>query len=373
MVSKAERFEQSNTDPIAPRRRTRRERIAEAVGDETPVLATNTVRVDQLAHNPRNPRMSLRAITDMATSLLEVGQVQPLTVVTRAAYLAIHPDDESELPEGAIWVVVDGNRRFAGARQAGIDELAIHVNDGLAADADKLLSSALAASLQNEHLTPLEEAHALETLLEIHGSRRAVAQRIGKSHTFVNQRLALLELSEELQQQVLSGEIKLEDARKAAAASPENQQVAVREAEAAREARNAARRTAARDSDVDRQGEPVTTSTGNGASTADNSNRRTSGGNGASTPGGSTEPITGPDREPATEVTPAGAAGGNAASTQPASATPAAGNRGATPPRSRTNATLLMEWEHLDAIAAAIRTNLSADERRQLAALIVDD
>src|SRR5690606_1070278 len=56
-----------------------------AAHNETP-----RVPVDQLAPNPYNPRATLAAIEEMADSLTGKGIIQPLTVVTRDAFLAAH-------------------------------------------------------------------------------------------------------------------------------------------------------------------------------------------------------------------------------------------------------------------------------------------
>lgn len=183
---------------------------------------TLRVPVDQLASNPYNPRATLAAIEEMADSLTGKGIIQPLTVVTRDAFLEAHPEHASDLMT-AEYVVVDGNRRLAGAKLAGLDDVPVHVDDSLAEDADTLLETALTAAVQHEALEPLDEARALQRLVEVHGSQRAVARSLGKSSGWVTQRLALLNLTPDLKQAVSDKTIPLDVARKVGQL-PEQQQ-----------------------------------------------------------------------------------------------------------------------------------------------------
>ncbi|WP_267882707.1 ParB/RepB/Spo0J family partition protein [Streptomyces sp. NRRL S-813] len=128
--------------------------------------------MQQLVRNPYNPRVEVKAIEDMADSLTGRGIIQPLTVVTRQAFLQAHPGQERALGN-AEYVVVDGNRRLAGAELAGLDDVPVHIDDSFAQDADTLLETALTAAVQHEDLEPLDEAKALERLVQVHGSQRA--------------------------------------------------------------------------------------------------------------------------------------------------------------------------------------------------------
>jgi ParB family chromosome partitioning protein len=197
--------------------------------------------VAQIAHNPFNPREELRAIEDLADSLAARGVIQPLTVVTRAAFLSAHSEHEAALG-AATHVVVDGNRRLAGATMAGLEEVPVHVDDTLAADADTLLETALTAAIHNENLDPLDEAKALERLVVVHGSQRAVARTLGKSSPWVTQRLALLKLTPELQQAVENKTLPVEVARNVGQMPAQLQPQAAQEALTARAQRKPRRK-----------------------------------------------------------------------------------------------------------------------------------
>ncbi|WP_242439020.1 ParB/RepB/Spo0J family partition protein [Streptomyces sp. CB00455] len=205
---------------------------------------TLRVALDALAHNPYNPREELKSVDDLADSLTSRGVIQPLAVVTRQAFLAAHPGHEGELG-AASYVVVDGNRRLAAANLAGLDDVPVHMDDSLAKDADTLLETALTAAIQHESLDPLDEAKALERLVRVHGSQRAVARVLGKSSPWVTQRIALLKLTPELQKQVENRSLPVEIARNVGQLPVQQQQPAV-EGALARRAADKGRKRAAR-------------------------------------------------------------------------------------------------------------------------------
>ncbi|MCH0560343.1 MULTISPECIES: ParB/RepB/Spo0J family partition protein [unclassified Streptomyces] len=192
-----------------PRRIRTRSQIMNGEGKRPPA----SVKLALLAHNPFNPREELTNLEETADSLWAKGQIQPVTVARRAAFLTAHPGQEDALAE-AEYVVIDGNRRLAAAHLAGLEELRIDVNDDLAASAADLLESALIANIHREDVAPLDQAKAIQDLVKVHGSQGEVARRLGKTPPWVSQRLALLELTPELQEQVETGELKVEPARR---------------------------------------------------------------------------------------------------------------------------------------------------------------
>ncbi|MER7898912.1 ParB/RepB/Spo0J family partition protein [Streptomyces sp. NPDC096046] len=193
----------------APRRIRTRQQIMNGEGKRPPA----SVPLSMLAHNPFNPRDELTEIDETADSLREKGQLQPVAVVRRAAFLAVHPGREEEIGT-AEYVVIDGNRRLAAASVAGLTELRIDVNDDLAASAEDMLEGALIANVHRVDVPPLDQAKAIQELLTKHGSQEKVAKRLGKSGAWVSQRLALLGLTEDLKEKVESGELTVKDGRR---------------------------------------------------------------------------------------------------------------------------------------------------------------
>ncbi|MGW7605276.1 ParB/RepB/Spo0J family partition protein [Streptomyces antimycoticus] len=193
----------------SPRRVRTRSQIMSGEGKRPPA----SVELKLLAHNPFNPREELTEIEETAESLKEKGQLQPVAVVRRAAFLATHPGHEEELGE-AEYVVIDGNRRLAAAAKASLAELRIDVNDALATSAADIIEAALIANVHRVDVPPLDQAKAIQELVGVHGSQGKVAKRLGKTPAWVSQRLALLELTPELQKEVETGDLKVEPARR---------------------------------------------------------------------------------------------------------------------------------------------------------------
>lgn len=258
-------------------------------------------------------------------------------MVTRQAFLTAHPDQDDQLG-AARYVVIDGNRRLGAARIAGLDTLRIDVNDALASSAADIIESAMVANIHREDLTPLEEAEALATLVKVHGSQRQVARRVGKTHVWVSQRLALLDLTPELQDSLRTGDITVEDARQVARL-PQAEQAA-----GASERKDRKDRAAAKS-----------------ASTTPPAENKSDGGNGVST--------VRPDRRPEeikdTTHAPgpgrrrsSGSEGGNGVST--------AGPSGQDEARELT-----LDFTDLPALGEVLRRNLDIDQRQALANLLI--
>ena len=277
-----------------PRRVRTRAQIMSGEGKRPPAK----VELKLLAGNPFNPREELTEIEETAESL-RVKQIQPVTVVRRAAFLNAYPGHEGDIGEDAEYVVIDGNRRLAAAELAGLAELRIDVNDDLAATAADVVESALIANVHRVDLPPLDQAKAIQGLVEIHGSQGSVARRLGKTPAWVSQRLALLELTPELQEQVETGHLKVEPARRIGRLPKEQQADEAQKAIAAAKAPRQRRRPAAEESS--------SASTVNGVNTA--------GGESAAVSGASST-VNGVNAPSAESVSVAGASTVNGVNTQ---------------------------------------------------------
>ncbi|WP_188300583.1 ParB/RepB/Spo0J family partition protein [Streptomyces sp. CBMA156] len=252
-------------DAPGPRRVRTRQQIMNGEGRRPPT----SVELKLLAFNPFNPRDELTELEETAESL-RLKQIQPVAVVRRAAFLAVYPGLDEKLGE-AEYVVIDGNRRLAAAQLAELAELRIDVNDDLAASAADLLESALIANVHRVDVPPLDQAKAIQELVTVHGSQGQVAKRLGKTPAWVSQRLALLELTPDLQEKVETGELKVEPARRIGRMPKEQQASAAAEAI---NAVNTPRQRAPRRELAKREPAPTvnavnTCATGNGAGEAE--------------------------------------------------------------------------------------------------------
>ncbi|MFH9426005.1 ParB/RepB/Spo0J family partition protein [Streptomyces sp. NPDC017529] len=181
-----------------------------------------TVLMHTVAHNPNNPRTEFDYSDDdgefreLKASMQEVGQLQPLAVISRDVHLRLKPDHAAAIGE-ADYVVVTGNRRLAAARQLGWTRIDIRVQDHLGDDdGAKVDDSVIIENIHRKNIAPIKEAEFLQGMVERHGSQDEVARRIGKSQMYVSHRLALLKLAPDIQAEVNAGTLKLKDARQLA-------------------------------------------------------------------------------------------------------------------------------------------------------------
>ncbi len=231
---------------MARGRRTSLASLTGAVGEHSPVDqhgdATagppRTAPLSDLTANPRNPREDLGDLSTLS-SIADI-QLQPVTVVTRAAYLALFPDDEIETR----FVVINGCRRLAAAREYGRTDLDISVNDAVARDRVTLISAAIAENVDRQDFDVIEEARAVQALVYECGRADQAAAQLHKTKGWVSQRLSLLQLAPELQTALRRGELAIREARTLARVPLEQQ---VHRWRAAQE----------RDQDKERDGKPA--------------------------------------------------------------------------------------------------------------------
>lgn len=140
-------------------------------------MSAGLISVEQLYPNPANIRAELGDVAELAASIRAVGLLQPLVVTPRA--------------RGGGFVVIDGHRRLAAAKQAGAKALPCMA--AKASDGDQQVTLMLAAAMHKE-LDPLEQAEAFRTLRTRGLTVAEIGRRTGYSTATVNARLALTSL-----------------------------------------------------------------------------------------------------------------------------------------------------------------------------------
>jgi ParB family transcriptional regulator, chromosome partitioning protein len=206
--------------------------LVTAVGDNSsvdgnvpaPVVAprmglSRSVPLRDLVENPYNPRDSLGDLEELA-SIVDY-QLQPVVVVNRAAFQDIYP----EAKIAARWVVIIGNRRLAAAHKFGRPDLDVVVKDELAKDRATLLTAVIAENVDRSGFDVIEEAKAVERLVQEFGSADAAAEHLRKSKTWVSHRRALLNLAPALQEATRRGDLAIREARSLARVPLEQQVV----------------------------------------------------------------------------------------------------------------------------------------------------
>lgn len=101
--------------------------------------------------------------------------------------------------------IIAGERRFRAVSSLEWDTIPAIVQN---LTDDEVASIALIENLQREELTPIEEAKAYQSLLDMQEvTQEALAQRVGKSQSAIANKLRLLRLPEAAQQAVLDKQI----------------------------------------------------------------------------------------------------------------------------------------------------------------------
>jgi ParB family chromosome partitioning protein len=155
------------------------------------------IPVDEITVNPDQPRSRFDddTLEEMAHSMKEVGVLQPVVVTT---------GDSG-------YVLIAGERRWRAAKRAGLSVIPAVIRESTGRPT---LVEALIENVQRQDLTPLEEAHAYQQLLENYGmTQEQVAERVGKSRPAVSNTLRLLQLPLEVQEMVDAGDLSAGHAR----------------------------------------------------------------------------------------------------------------------------------------------------------------
>lgn len=165
--------------------------------------------VDEIVPNPTNPRVDLGDLAGLTDSIARVGVLQPLRVHPADLYVKLHPKHLRAVGD-AKYVVQVGERRLAAAiasRRSVVPALVVppttDVHDFVAM---------MHENLQRRSMTPLEEARGMEILLELLGSRSAVADQLNLSRRTVTRRLALLLLPPAAQAALQAGRLSRSEA-----------------------------------------------------------------------------------------------------------------------------------------------------------------
>lgn len=167
-----------------------------AFGD-TPAEGVKTLRISQIDPKNDQPRKNFEpeALAQLADSIAANGILQPILV--RQTHMDTIAGDRYE--------IIAGERRFRGAKLAGLNEI-----PAIVVEADDLTAAryALIENLQREDLNPYEEAVAYDRLIQEFGlSQEEIAGQLGRSRSAVANALRLLDLPEEVIKMLVDGNL----------------------------------------------------------------------------------------------------------------------------------------------------------------------
>jgi len=119
------------------------------------------------------------SFNELVASIEENGLIQPIKV----------------RPAAGGYELIYGHRRAAAMRQLGwetTDAIVEEVND------DEALVQAIAENLQRHDLTAIEEASIFQSLVDKGRSKKDIAKMVSKSAAYIDSRLSLFKLPDEV-------------------------------------------------------------------------------------------------------------------------------------------------------------------------------
>lgn len=149
------------------------------------------LKLDKITPNRYQPRhtFSDESIQELAQTINEEGLLQPIIV----------------REDGDGYEIIAGERRFRAVKSLGWDKIPAIVNN---MDDDKAASLAVIENLQRENLNPIDEAEAYKSLMELNDlTQTSLAKDMGKSQSYVANKLRLLKLSQKVKDALVAGKI----------------------------------------------------------------------------------------------------------------------------------------------------------------------
>ncbi|WP_170008582.1 ParB/RepB/Spo0J family partition protein [Bacillus fonticola] len=148
------------------------------------------IALQDIRPNPYQPRKVFEegAIEELSQSIREHGVLQPI-IVRKSSIRGFE--------------IVVGERRYRATKEAGRATIPAVVRE---LTDKQLMELAVLENLQREDLTPIEEAHAYQTLMDkLSLTQEQLAKRIGKSRPHIANHVRLLGLPEKVQTYLTDG------------------------------------------------------------------------------------------------------------------------------------------------------------------------
>ena len=169
------------------------------LGNETkPDVTMDEIPVEFISPGPFQPRKNFPedALNELAESIKRQGIVQPIVVREGGA---------------TKYEIIAGERRWRAAQRAALETVPVVVKQ---VSDESAIAMSLIENIQREDLNPMEEAEALNRLLdEFQLSHQELADAVGKSRVAVTNYLRLNGLSPKVKGFVVSGALEMGHAR----------------------------------------------------------------------------------------------------------------------------------------------------------------
>lgn len=145
--------------------------------------------VSLIVPNPNQPRKTFddESIAELAQSIKQVGLIQPLVV----------------RKNGDTFELIAGERRLRAVRSLGMEKVPCILDNDMQDDESALM--AVIENLQREDLNFFEEAECYKALIEgLSLTQEELALRLGKSQSFIANKLRVLKISPEIREVINS-------------------------------------------------------------------------------------------------------------------------------------------------------------------------
>lgn len=155
--------------------------------------------VDLLQPGKYQPRTDMHpeSLEELANSIRAQGVVQPIVV--------------RPVSGGKKFEIIAGERRWRAAQMAELHEIPVVVRD---VSDQAAIAMALIENIQRENLNPIEEAVALQRLIdEFDMTHQQAAEAVGRSRAAVSNLLRLLTLEDEVRRLLEQGNLEMGHAR----------------------------------------------------------------------------------------------------------------------------------------------------------------
>jgi ParB family chromosome partitioning protein len=165
--------------------------------DEAPREALATVGVAAIRPGRYQPRtrMDERSLAELAQSIRSQGLLQPVVV----------------RPVNGGYELVAGERRWRAAQMAGLEQIPAIVRE---VPDEAALVMALIENVQREDLNPIEEAAAVQRLIDqFKMTHEQAADAVGRSRSATSNLLRLLKLAKPVQEMLMRGALEMGHAR----------------------------------------------------------------------------------------------------------------------------------------------------------------
>lgn len=184
------------------------------VADDPKGTDLRDIPIDLLQPGKYQPRtdMHTESLEELANSIRAQGVVQPIVVRPVG---------------GGRHEIIAGERRWRAAQMAGLHDIPAVVRD---VPDEAAIAMALIENIQRENLNPIEEAVALQRLIdEFEMTHQQAAEAVGRSRAAVSNLLRLLTLNDDVRKMLEHGDLEMGHARALLALESGAQSEAARE------------------------------------------------------------------------------------------------------------------------------------------------